>query len=418
MVCYLISLSHQTIHITINSDHLKHIISLFSQAIISSIHTSHPHCTYLLDPLGKLAGMENRPGWLAKMAYEWCSVICENYSSLKFGEELLFLALEIGFRHFDLQPPWMRPKLTHTEHHLKLVDIIFEGDRDGEAIADLLCALTMGNANHYHSMLVEKCAKLLINLAQRICDTQYLTIPTQTYHYSKSPDKPINHLSSSKRLRTVALHTIEYLCIWKFKLVEVEGFCELINSLHVSPKDISHGREWMRLLLDTVQTSEGINCLSLPYWELLAELIISYRSNLRGVNWYPVPYRSNLRSVTWSPHIMESLECNQEWDKLGCWIAVGWILLGESVPGGSTEVNPLQTEGTYEPEQQIEQWSEGCQNDLKNGTLSLFRKQPGAIQKLKQWIEQSSKASQKDVPRAFQQICEQAYSSVTQQGVL
>jgi len=361
--------------------------------------------------------MENRPEWLTKMAYEWCSVICENYSSLELKEELLFLALEIGFRHYDLQPPWMRPKLTHTEHHLKLVDIIFEGDRDGEAIADLLHALTM-DTRHYPRMLAEKCAKLLISLAQRMCATQYPIFPNQTYEYSKYPDEPIDYPSPSKRLRSLALRTIEYLGIWGFKLVEVEGFCEFINSLHVSAKDIYCGHEWMRLLLDTAQTSEGINCLSLPYWELLAELTISYQSNLRGVNWYPVPYRSNLRGVTWSPHIMESLECNQEWDKLGCWIAVGWMLLGESVPGGSTEVNPLQTEGTYEPEQQIEQWNEGCQNDLKDGTLSLFREQPGTIQKLKQWIEQWSKESRKDVPRAFQQICEQAHSSVTQQGVL
>ena len=369
-------LSHtKLLTLLFDSDHSEQIVSQFSKAIISAIHTSHPQCKLLSYPLYQLTRMENHPIWLTKMAYEWCSVICENYSSLRDGKELLFLALEIGFRHLNL---WISAELTHTEHHQKMVDIVFEDARDGEAIADLLLAWTSTHEVHKQYMALGMCARQLIH------------------------DHVIDFLSSSQRLQQLVICAIGFIGFQEFKQVEVGGFCKLLDCLHVSAKDIYYKECWTRLLLDTVQSSEGIQCLSYPYWELLVELVISYALFLRD--------------ITWSPHVMAPLEGSQEWDKLGCWIAVGWISLGQSESSGSTEDAKLQKEGLG---QQMGQWSEEWQKNLEDMTLLLFHQQPGAIQKLEQWMEKWRKEYwMNHIPRSFQQICEKAYLRVAQQGVM
>ena len=322
--------------------------------------------------------MENHPGWLTKMAYEWCSVICENYSSLQGGEKLLFLALEIGFHHFDPKEHYISGVLTHTEHHQKMVDIVFGATWDSEAIADLLYAWTSFSKGHKMYMAPGTCAGQLIH------------------------DHLINLLPSSQRLRQLVIHTVGFIGFEEFKQVGVEGFYKLLDHLHVSVKDTYTQMEhWPRLLLDTAQSSEGVRCLSHPYWKLLVELIILYSRS-----W---------RNIAWSPHIMAPLEGSQEWDKLECWIAVGWMSLGGSWTNGSTQDATSQVEGL---KQQMEQWSEGWQKDLEDMTLLLFRKQPGAIQKLEQWMKQWSAGSRLDIPGSFQQICEKPYLRVAQQGVM
>ena len=345
--------------------------------MISAIHTSHPQCELLSYPLEQLTRMENHPDWLTKMAYEWCSVICENYSSLQDGKKLLFLALKIGFHHLDPRGTHIWAELTHTEHHQKMVDIVFWETWDSEAIADLLYAWTSYSRGHKMCMALGTCAGQLIH------------------------DHLINLLPSSQRLRQLVIRTVGLIGFEKFKQVGVEGFYELLDCLDVSAKDIHYEEDWARLLLDTAQSSEGVRCLSHPYWELLVELVIS-----SPWSW---------RNIAWSPHIMAPHEGSQKWDKLECWIAVGWMSLGKSWTNGSTQDATSQVEGL---EQQVEQWSEGWQKDLEDMTLLLFHQQPGAIQNLEQWREEWSARCDVDIPGSFQQICEKAYLRVAQQGAM
>jgi hypothetical protein len=85
-----------------------------------------------------------------------------------------------------------------------------------------------------------------------------------------------------------------------------------LNNLHVGVEDISYGYEWGGLLLDTIQSSNGIWHLPHPYWELLLELAVLLSNDLEG---YP-----------YSPHVMTSLEAAREWDKLECWMGVLWMV--------------------------------------------------------------------------------------------
>jgi len=97
------------------------------------------------------------------MPYEWCSVICENYFTLKGAKDLLLLCLKIGFHHIDPKRRQIEANLIHTEHHQNLVNIVFSSG-DGEAIADLLSAwLSMSNSHTQYPQL-EVCAEHLINL--------------------------------------------------------------------------------------------------------------------------------------------------------------------------------------------------------------------------------------------------------------
>ena len=70
----------------------------------------------------------NRPERLAGMAYEWCSVICENHERLR---------------------DWA--VIARTERHRGLVDVVFKS-QESEVTADLLHAWTaeMGPTNRTH----------------------------------------------------------------------------------------------------------------------------------------------------------------------------------------------------------------------------------------------------------------------------
>ena len=79
--------------------------------------------------------------------------------------------------------------------------------------------------------------------------------------------------------------------------VGVGRFVELLNHLHVGVKDIDHhfankGHhfKWISLLLDTIQSPEGIRHLSNQSWEFLVELTIS-ESGLWG-------------RATYNPHVI------------------------------------------------------------------------------------------------------------------
>ena len=280
------------------------------------------------------------PHQLTEIAYKWCSVICENHSDVADVVELL-LSLEIGFRHLNPQQAQIEARLIHTEYHEKLVSIIV--DNGSEVTADLLHAWTSISDSHNPCTMLNSCAEYLI-------DIQYTT----------------------PRLRQLVIRSIELIGYQGFKQVGVEEFVGLLNSLHVSVKDIDDKAKWMRLLLDTIQSSKGIQYLSHLYWEWLVGFAISEPQTLK-VHAY-------------SPQITRTLSETKEWDKLECWMAVVWIV--------------------WPPEE------DEIMEDLKSITLSLFHHQPSAIQKLKEWIDKWSVEHYIDVPQPFEQICEQALDGI------
>ena len=293
--------------------------------------------------LRDLVRWEQRPGYLTPAAYEWCSVICENYPGLADGEALLFLSLEIGFHHLDPQHPQPLAKLTHTEHHQPMVDIVFNS-QDNEVIADLLHAWTSHNDSNEPPPLLDVYTRHLIGL------------------------RP-----SSQRLRRLVIRAVGSIGYQEFEQAGVEGFFELLDHLQASVEDMDDKEGWAMLLLDIIQSPDGIRHLSHPYWESLVEL--------------SVLESQQLESVALSPHIMVSLESNREWDRLEAWTGILWMVWPPEV-GSTTE------------------------EDVRGAMLSLFRQQPGVIQKLEQWMEQWSQKNGRKIPEAFQRICQQAQEVV------
>ena len=153
-------------------------------------------------------------------------------------------------------------------------------------------------------------------------------------------------------------------------------FIELLNHLHVTIEDMDDQSKWAKLLLEIIRTPDGAQRLSQPYWELLVEVAILSPQSLRDGSAY-------------DPQIMEFLVQAQEWRKLECWMAIVWMIWPPGT-GGITE------------------------KDLGRFTPRLFRKQPGAGQKLEQWMERWSQENHEDIPELFQQICTRAQEEVQQ----
>jgi len=277
------------------------------------------------------------------MAYEWCSVICEN-QNLEDWESLLLAILEIGFRHLGPRDLFVGANLTHTEHHQELVNIVFRS-QSSEAIADLLHAWTAKSFFHspIHALL-GTCAEHLVGL------------------HNLAPFSP--------RLRRLVVRSVKLIGYGGFERVGVKRFIELLNHLHVTAEDMDRESEWAKLLLDTLQSPEGVQYLSHWYWELLAELVISYSPWLR-------------RNATYCPQITIFLTEAQEWSKLECWMGTFWTMWPPWA-GGITE------------------------EDIGHSMLLLFRQRPGSPQKLEQWMERRNQKCGKGVPELFRRICKQA----------
>ena len=161
-----------------------------------------------------------------------------------------------------------------------------------------------------------------------------------------------------------------------FERVGLQGFCDLLDHLCANDEDLDDKGVWARLLLDTIQSSEGMRRLSHSHWEMLVELLILEPRLLQG--------------VVWSPCVTASLESDREWDRLECWMGVVWMAWP---PGtGST-----------------------AGEDVRRAMLSLFRQRPGAIPKLEQWIGRWSVKHGKAAPDNFRQICEQTRPKETRQ---
>ena len=265
-----------------------------------------------------LSEWEQRPSCLTAAAYEWCSVICENYPSLVDGKNFLFLSLEIGFRHLDPQHPQPLTKLTHTEHHQYMVDIVFDS-QDEEVTADLLHAWTSRDDSNEPPSSLGVYARHLIGL------------------------RP-----SSQRLRRLVLRAVGTIGYQGFEQVGVEEFFKLLDHLQASVEDMDDKESWAALLLDTIQSPDDVPPLPHLYWESLAELSVSESQRLEG--------------VALSQRVVESLKSNREWDKLEAWMGIVWMVWPPKT--GSTEEKatlPLfrQRPGAIQKlEQWIERWGE------------------------------------------------------------
>ena len=301
-----------------------------------------------------LVGWEKRPSCLTTMAYELCSTISENYSSLADGKELLFLSLQIGFRHLNPNNPRVLAKLTHTVHHQHMTNVIFKS-ADDEIVADLLHAWTSHSNSHEPSPSLSVCARDLIGL------------------------RP-----SSSRLRRLAIRAVECIGYQKFERVGLQGFFELLDHLGVSAEDMDDKKVWATLLLDIIQSSEGIRHLSPPYWQLLVELSLS--GSVRP------------ECIAWNPNIMTYLERIQEGGKLECWMCIVWMLW------------PPETGITTE-------------EDLGRVSLSLFRQRSGSVWKLGQrlvewWSEERTEGAPESFRRIRDQVCLEWRSRLNRKSLL
>ena len=280
------------------------------------------------------------------MAYDWCSVICERCPDLEAvggrGRTLLFLSLEIGFRHLDFRNRDVGFELTHTDHHRRMVDVVFKDGSD-EIIADFLHAWTSRPLafNDPHEALYT-CAGHLLDL-QRL--------------------QPL-----SPRLRHLLIFSIGLLNYWEFEPFGGEKLFELLDHLHVRVEETEYLDEWASFLLTIIRSPEGIRRLSYPYWELLVERTILGSKGLKFALYNKYA------------HIMESLEDAKEWDKLECWIGVIWMVWAYVASGDDV-----------------------IAANIESATLSLFHRRPGVAQKIERWIERRYRGQQ---PDSFRNLCE------------
>jgi len=307
------------------------------------------------------------------MAYEWCSVICENYSNLTDGGFLLSYSLEIGFGHLGLENLQGMGELTHTTHHRKMIDIIF-CEMNPQGIVNLLLALIL-SCRFAGEDYDEGVAESLMNLdSLRQPPNPYMSLRMCAGHLIGLSDW---HRPYSRA--TTIIRAIELMGCWRFERVGLEGMVALLNGLDVSFEDVERDWVWKELLQAIIKSSSGIPPLSLQWWRLLVELAIK---KPLGVDAYV-------------PQIMASLERAEEWDKLVCWLGVVWTSW------------PPETGKTTEEE-------------LERVMQSLSRQRPGAIRELEQWVEQWSSNWRwlwpSDAPMSFQRICEQVRLKATPQA--
>jgi hypothetical protein len=294
--------------------------------------------------LRDLTKLDTRPACLTEIAYEWCSVICKNHQNLKNPESVLFVCLEVGFRHLDFQSKYINPILTHTEHHQKLADVVFKS-QDSEVIADLLHGWTAESGLHEPAhKLLGLCAENLVGLH--------------------------NLVPFSSRLRRLVVRSIEFIGYSGFEGVGVDRFVGLLNHLRVAPEDMDKRTRWGGILLDTIKTSEGAQHLSYWYWEILVKLALQLSRTLHD-------------GLVYNPRTMALLIEAQEWSKLECWVGAVWMVWPPE--GGAT-----------------------TEEELGHSMRLLFRQQPDAVPKLEEWMERWSEKTSGDIPESFHRICRQA----------
>jgi len=328
------------------------VLHRLPNAVLSAIDGATTRRAFILHMLRDSIKLEYRPEYLIEVVYGWCSVIYKNHGRLQDWESLLFACLEIGFRHLDFRTGLIKARLTHTEHHRGLADVVFKSQQS-ESIADLLHAWT--STRKYDEPaheLLDFCPAHLVGLH--------------------------NLVPFSPRLRRLIIRSVELIGHKGFEGVGVEGFIGLLNHLHVTAEDVDHKFRWADVLLDTIRSSEETQHLSHWYWEFLVEFAASEPRWVR-----PLSFTHDLQIIT-------SLTEAKEWSKLESWMGIFWTFLpgrldlGKGGPGHSMTL--------------------------------LFRQRPGAVQRLEQWMERWSQGARKDIPESFKKAHEQAREAAQRDG--
>jgi len=348
---------------------LAQVISQLSCAIVAAIPTSPP---LLRSILAELTTWDTRPDYLRAAAHEWCSVISKNYQKINDGEELIFHCLEIGFRGIDFEyrwpDAWPRTQLTYTKHYQHIADIVSNGGSD-ETIADLLQAWIIHSHANVSLGLLKPWATLLIRLGR--------VAPTP------------------RRLRLLAIYSVLFLGFQlgfnMVELAEVEEFVMLLNRLGIGIRDIPAGRNRCRLLvllLEVIQSHKGRQSLSYSYWELIPELALSLAVPQGGCleyHWLGISQPPDGRlpeSINYVMRVMVSLEEEQEWDRLECWMGFVWFVLRPKIDSILEIVERL--------------------------TLSLLRQRPGVAEKLEQRLQRVTLRDTSECLECLRQVCERA----------
>ena len=329
---HLLLLLYKSLTVSFSSDRLEEILHLLSNAFVSAIHSTQPQQRPIQDVLADLARLDGHPWFSTEMAYNWCSVICENHQKLIGWDGLLVLSLRAGFRHLDPQQWEIPHNLTHTQHHQILADVVIRSG-ESEIIADLLCAWT--SRGEYHNQPRTSLSMFVGHLIS-VLDS---------------------HFPFSSRLRSLIIRSVELLGYKGLEGIEVERFAKLLDQLDVSVEDVGYDCDWVQLLLGIIQSPKGPQHLSSQYWRLLVELMISS-------SWA-------LEHTTYSPQVMVSLLEAGEWDKLECWIGVvcmRWLPevdeMLEELKGVMETLFYQRPVAVWKLKQWMEQWSQEMDGDI------------------------------------------------------
>ena len=310
---------------------MEQILGQLSEAILRGAKGDWNQLGFISQIIPDLAKLEIRLACFTGFAYEWCSAIYENRKGFWHWEDLLFVCLELGFRHLDDRRRTVGIRLTHTEHHRALADVVFESQK-AETIADLLHAWTLeGRFSGPADEMVGVCAEHLVGLDDLV------------------PFSP--------RLRR---HTIRFIRIAGYGAFEgagVEKLIELLNRLCVTLEEMDRKGSWVSLLMDVIRSSEGPQRLSHWYWEHLVEFALLGRRLEFGDD---------------APKIAQLLVDAQEWEKLECWIGIEWMFLN---PKKELE-HPTLLLFRHRPgaAQKLEQWMERWSKRRKKDVPEPFRR--------------------------------------------
>ena len=312
---------------------MEEILKRLSKAVLGVIPPSDPHHQSLPYLLKGLAEWEGRPACLARMAYEWCTTICEEIEDDGQCARLLYRALRVGFRH--LPPDFVRFGIGYVHvGRRRMVDLVFKCD-DSETVADALCAWTSPEDHDQRFALLEPCVEHLVKLGDAGEE-----VPT--------------------RLRRVVIRAVGLIGLRGFERVGMEAFVGLLNRLEVEIDDVGNAiGGWASLVLGVIGSEVGKGLLSLRYWKLLVRLVGSLSDPLSGES----------SSALWDTEIIGSLEADGEWEKLEFWLGALWI----TPPPEDSDPSLI--------------------NEIVRVTAVLFEQEPTAVRKLRGWVERSAGGS-------------------------
>ena len=201
------------------------------------------------------------------------------------------------------------------------------------------------------------------------------------------------NFSFSQRLRRLAVHSIVFLGFdhlpHLFEPAGVEGFAVLLDHLGIGIDDVLGMYDKSKLLLlltEVARSTEGRRSLSYPYWELIPELALGAAQDgtINGpwLNHFLSPERRIPGSINYEVRVTVSLEEEQEWDKLECWMGFVWFILRPKI--------------------------DSTPEDVERVALSLLRQRPSAAKKLERQLQ---RVTLRDTPKCLEyllQVCDRA----------